>query len=423
MDNITPANLDRLALSEKKIIEQGYVESYRDIYPEINTDGVSFSYCRSSMPLFAPLLLYEKVAFLVPPIKEEVFRAQTFLGFNDLNNLIHAGLIQPLISDPRHYDTPDLRFLLDLQAPSVLARGIRTLELLGLEDLLIVERSKLPLAQMASLPNLRGRMVGMGLSENEITERVQFDIMVNLADIYVFGHNDIADRLENIDDPSQCARLLYDLSEALTYPHLFGFGGTVNYSRDNLLTKEVSAGFALKHGSFPLEELPREDLSLFLRGINFSLDEINSDQIIEFHETGGAAALRRAIGSFEDQAIKKRRGIDYDSIDDAYNAVRAEIREASSKLLNPRERQRLAKADRRIQLALNIGGMALGSATTYAIALMAGASGLALPSALGGGIAGKYLIPSLVESVKRPILGAFFSPGLANLWMVRRQGK
>jgi len=404
-----------------RIVERGHLTGYRDLYPEVDISDLTISYSRRSMQIALPLLLYDKVSFLVPAMPEEWFASTIGISLPDIKLLIDAQLIQPLISDPEKYDTPTLGFLLERDVPSVLERGKRTLSLLELDHLLDPQASSLPLAELSKIPELRTRMkaVSGSTSSSYITKQVINDLLVNYADLIVFGQHELAKTISEQKDPRAIARLLYDYAEVIAYPQLFGFGGSVNYSPANLL---LDTPPSLDQRS--LEELTRFDLDQreleqFLQGIEVPIGALDAKTVIDFHEDGQAIKLREAMRFFEGKALAHRAGDGAVPQNEA-EAVKRELLEASRQLQSPRFRYKLKEMENDTQFYLQIGGIALASVTGALIGLASSSVfGGALVAVGAGTAASKVVIPKLQNAAQSAVMKKLINPGLANLWTIR----
>jgi hypothetical protein len=417
---------EKLEQSRRKLIDRGFVLDSSDIYPDINMADNSVSYCKRSMPLILPLLMYDTTAVLVPPVSDANFKRKTGLDFSDVEKLIDAQVIQPLVSDPSRYDTKELGFLLERNAPSVLVRGKHVLEIMGLADLLDPAKSVLPLEAMARVPELRARARHhtSRRTESQLTSIIVYDILVNYADLVIFGYKELVDGLlRDYKDPGTFARLLYDYAEILTYPHLFGFGGTVNYSRENLFTEELPPIPKPSEGAASYLEISSEEMEVFLKGINIPIRTVNADTIINFHEDGSAKKLRAAVREFEARAEQMRRGGDVTSVAESAELVKNQMLDASRQLMSPKFRSKVTERENRVDSVLQLGGIALGSAAGAAIALFATTSFGGMLGAAGvGGIgvaATDVVVPGIKKRIKQATFGRTLSPGLSNLWSIR----
>jgi hypothetical protein len=400
----------------REIALRGYVRDYSDLYPDSDIEG-TVAYARSLVPLPFLLLLYDNVALFVPPLDQQSLERRWGVSINRVAELARAGIVHPLIGHPVDYAGDEFAPLLELTPPSVWARGVGLLEAMSLQDTLDEQQCPLPIDAMALLPELRERF-GPYLrdpSDEALTARIKTELLTNYADLWVFGQGELADALAREKEPGMVARRLFAVNEALTYPSLFGFGGTANYDRRDIARRGLVDDLAIVAEGYEPKLVPRP-LNVLLQGVGIRIEDMTVTDIQAFRNSGDGALLRSALAEFEKEASARLRAEGVTpTLFDAAERLEDVIREAARTLTSVVLSEEVKTERRRIELVFRAGGVAAAD-------LLGRYMGLPfadLVALLGGVSAVDAFVPS--EWRERALelrLDQKLSPGLANLWKI-----
>ena len=397
---------------------RGYLDAYSDLYPDLVDLPERRGYSRFPVPLPLLLLMYDQTVVYIPPSDPDVLRARWSLSIEDVDLLIRAKLIQPLIAHPPDYDAPHFARLLEHRPPSVWARGAALLRALGMESTLAVSECPLPVRAMAELPAARERFHKLYPrdSPEALTKRIELDILTNYADLWIFGEGEVADGLVDYGSPAQIFGALLTFNEVRTYPLLFGLGGTANYNVPELQAETpLVAPFAHPPQGAPAAYIPR-NLDILLRGLDLEVGKLGAHDLIDLHASGDVQRLRKAVAYFENEAnaIARRNEPEQKQFVDAAEKLEDELRGVVTELVSPAERKKLGATDTGATYTVRVGLPAIGAALGLGIG---GPAGVLVGLSTGAVI--QTLLPDrLKERFADVVIARRFSPGVANLWRV-----
>jgi len=412
------AQIEAIEQSKPRFLQRGHLADHGDLYPDVLRPKDGAAYARGLNPLPFLLMMYEHVTLHVPPFEQSVLEARYGLSLDSIEELCQVGLVQPIISNPSDYTAPHLERFLTLQAPSVWARGVHALLALDMGWSLDIERCPLPVREMAQSPILRSRFANRyaSLSTEELGDRIVADILVNYADLCIFGHRELADGLVDYKDAGKIVEVLYLLSEVLTYPFLFGFGGTANY--DEFSVKVDPEFIPLNLDNFQRSGVPldQKELEFFARSISLKTHSLTQREIIDFHASNDGKRLRNAVRKFEEQAralqaFALQSGGPQGFTDEA-EILREQLLDSAKLLSSPEFIRKTRRRENIIEITLQCGTIAagafLGQHMFGPIGFLGGLGGTA--------ILDRVLLPKIREKITAPVRTALLGPGLANLW-------
>jgi hypothetical protein len=411
---------DFVVSKSQTAISRGYLQTWRDLYPEI-TAPPHRAYSRFPVPLPLLLLMYDQTAVYVPPADASTLQARWGLSMHDFRQLAEAGLVQPLIAHPSDYAAPHFDQMFELRPPSVWARGLAMLFAMNLGDTLSVEACPLPVKAMVQLPAARSRFHKLHPTDStsELTLRIERDILTNYADLWICGEGTVADELAQLEDPARIFGALLTLNEVRTYPLLFGLNGTANYAAAEI---DEEAALVRPYARSQLQgsmfRIPA-GLPILLGGLGIDIAALNANLIIDFHASGDAQRLRAAVDYFERTA--RSTDVSDDVLDDdivqAADALQHRLRDAARELALPAMRGTMDRTERTVRYVIQAGLPAIGAAIGFLAGDIPGAAmGLGAASYLEG----KVLPNTARESAADAVLAKRFSPGLANLWRIKK---
>ena len=397
-----------------KGIKAGVLTDVKKLYPDVRL-AQTHALARKGAPLNLLCFLYPQTCVFVPPESASRLRTRFGLDLDTLVELSRKRIIIPLIGHPSDYaNRPHLNSILELEPPAVWPRGLALLESLRKEDLFDEAAKRLPLKQMASLPSVKQkwRMHHSRYSAAQLRRKIEEELMTNYIDLIVFGHREIAERIVATSDPNAVATLLLLTNEILTYPLLFGIGGTPNYPASydgQIVGSQLVTPLAKKLAVIP------GDLEILLKGLRIEITgNIDADTISDFHKHGLSKHLWKAIGSFERVAGRARRLDDtFDSAEYLQKRVKEAIRDVQDSLFE-RKRQNVRN---RIKWYFRAGGASIGFAvgTWFAPLQVAATIGGGLPWILEN----ITHIRLLEEWLTDLAMSEEYSPGVAHLWHLK----
>jgi hypothetical protein len=401
------------------VLKRGRLERPQDLYPELKLPHL-VGYSRAPVPLPLLVLLYDVVVVYVPPSSQSRLEAKWGLPFEDFVDLARAGLVQPLIGHPPDYSAQYFKPLLEERPPSLWARGYGMLCALGLEATLSPDECPLPVSEIAQLKPARLKYSRQfpALSQDELTARIEREVLTNYADLWIFGEGELADALALHREPMTTFGALLTVNEVRTYPTLFGMGGTANYDLDTLRAEAVMLETFGAEPPRDVRVVP-QNLDILLRGVGVDVGQVTANDLIELHASGGAERLRRAMSDFEHEAqdATEAAGSDLDLYLGAAETLQDRLKQVGDELLKPETKKRLGDVDRRTRYTVRAGLPALGAG----LGAMLGS----LPGAVAGGAIGnlaeRILPDAAVDHLAERVNSKLFSPGVANLWRMSRK--
>ena len=350
---------DKVIKSLPAGISNGVLKDIKTLYPDVRL-AEFHALARKGVPINLLCFLYPQTAVFVPPESRQKLELRFGLGFESLLELSEKRIIIPLISHPVDYaNRPHLDPLLKLNPPAVWPRGLALLEVLGVESLFEEAARRLPLDQMASLPQLKHkwRTHYSGLSATELRTKIKEELMTNYIDLIIFGYRDIAEKVISINDPATIAVLLLLANETLTYPLLFGIGGTPNYP-DHYYKEIAEKGLFGRVEKKPF--IIPECLEILLDGLKIDISgNIDADTVAEFHKEGLSNRLWKALNAFE-KAVPRVKDTEeiLHRADKLQSLVRETIRDVQDSLF----RRSREKTRKRVSWLFKAGGASIGFA-------------------------------------------------------------
>lgn len=290
-----------------------YATSSKELYPDIDINGGTV-YLRGSVPLKLLLLLYDKIILFMPPANREYFENKYHLSFDDILTLCRKKIIIPLIAHPTDYKDDCFRDLFELNPPSVWSRGISLMNVFNMDFEAI--QGRLPLKRIAAFASVRKqwRRHYPLVTEELLTENIVRELSTLCADLIVFGYDDIIDNLIDLKVPDyQLVNYLKTLNEILTYPYLFGLGGTPIFDYKDI--KNISKyNFSIKETAFNEPEIVCPSLKYVLEDFEIYFNDLSIYQLIEYHNDHFAKKMRKAIMDLQQVSssmlVKKSISID-----------------------------------------------------------------------------------------------------------------
>ena len=407
--------------------ERGHVQSFRDLYPEFNINS-STGYARGAMPLLPLVLLYDRNVVYVPPADKSSLETRWGLPWKDFLELVEAGVVVPMVGHLTDYVSQHFDALWSLGVessdgrrvppPSTWARGLTALEMVGRSESLDPKSYRINIDEVASDERLteKYRRLFPRMSESDLHTRIRTEVLTNLADLSLFGEDDMIDALDSAGRRSSegIASSLFMVSELRTYPELFGLGGVANYG-----ASEMAAKFSQGDSFLPDMKPPRmlgDGYDLLLRGIGLSAENLTVREVLDFHSSSQAARLRQAIKSFEDEVHSAARSYHVTNANEIIKrAVEVDdiLKSAGRTVLSPKNTRRYGRTERGTSFIVKLGGLAAGGWLGHVV------------GNVGYGIGGAAIIENAVIEPLKPIISDAilkmrFSPGIANLWKIKR---
>jgi len=220
-----------------------------------------------------------------------------------LVDLIDKGIIKPLIGHPTDYaDLPHFDSILQRKPPSVWARGDELAHRFAYAaDYWRDARKALPLSKLTKVRWVREKWKNQNpaLSGRALTEKVEMELCTNYVDLCIFGFEEQAQLILQLEDPSVMARKLIELNELATYPQLIGVGGTPHYGLNDRRVVEAARQLSAIRGD--VKFFSRE-ASLLLDGLKLSIPEtIDAETVLSFHQENLAPRLWSAVATLEEE--------------------------------------------------------------------------------------------------------------------------
>lgn len=276
-----------------------FITTVDDLYPDINiSDGIV--YPRGNVPIKLLLLFYDKIAIFVPPANRLYFERKYSMTFDDFLTLSRKGIILPVIAHPTDYvNNDDFDELFELNPPSIWARGI---SLVNTFDMDFDEAERvLPLKRIAAFMNVRKqwRRHYPDVSEQQLTQNIIRELSTLFADLVVFGYQDVLYNLVDLKIPEyQIVYYLKTLNELLTYPYLFGLGGTpvIDYKRAK---DKFSYSFPITGRKEVIPDIISPSLRYILEDFDIYINDLSIAQLVEYHQEKYAKKMREAIKNLQ----------------------------------------------------------------------------------------------------------------------------
>lgn len=406
-----------LQRNSNSLNQKRYIESAIDLYPEVKNIK-SVCYIRGNVPMKAMLLLYEKIVVFVPPATKECLERRFGLPYDEFIELCRSGLVQPLIGHAVEYTDDIFIELLKLKPPSVWARGVGSLSILQMDDVLEEAKNRLPVKKIAMLPLVRRewREHFGNIGEGELTERIIREISTLYADLCVFGYKSIADKLaKELKDEKKIIRQLKFLNEILTYPILFGLGGSPNYSYDKLRSKSRTIKLYLNEKT---QIVPLELLNV-LEDIGLSINSLDINKIIEFRSKNIGKYIIDLLYDFEENAnLFQNHQETVDTVLAKAFILKQELQNFNKEIIPTLTNAK--KIEKQVDVSIKIGCAVLGGL----LGVYIGQDGTAIPCTVLGSIGAEMLSSFIPEESKdiltQKVISKKFSAKTANLWKINK---
>lgn len=417
LENYELEQMILLQNNSKLLNQRRFIESPTDLYPEIE-NVKSACYIRGNVPMKVMLLLYDKVVAFVPPATKACLEKRFGLPYDEFIELCRCGLVQPLIGHAVEYTDDIFIKLLKLKPPSVWARGVGSLSILKMDNVLEEAKDRLPVVKMAMLfPVRRAWREHFGnINEEELTRRIIREISTLYADLCVFGYKPIADELgKELKDERKIIQQLKLLNEIFTYPTLFGLGGSPNYSYDKLLAKSRIINLRLDEKA---QIIPLELINI-LEDIGLSVNNLDINKIIEFRTQNIGRYIIDLLHDFEENAnLFQSRQETVNTVLEKAVVLKRELQNFNKEIIPILTNAK--KTEKRIDISVKIGCAVLGGLLGAYI----GQDGTAIPCSVFGSIGievlGSAIPEELRDIVVKKIISQKFSAKTANLWKINK---
>ena len=332
--------------------------------------------------------------------------------------MCRSGLVQPLIGHAVEYTDDIFIELLKLKPPSVWARGVGSLSILQMDDVLEEAKNRLPVKKIAMLPLVRRewREHFGNIGEGELTERIIREISTLYADLCVFGYKSIADKLaKELKDEKKIIRQLKFLNEILTYPILFGLGGSPNYSYDKLRSKSRTLKLYLNEKT---QIVPLELLNV-LEDIGLSINSLDINKIIEFRSKNIGKYIIDLLYDFEENAnLFQNHQETVDTVLAKAFILKQELQNFNKEIIPTLTNAK--KIEKQVDVSIKIGCAVLGGL----LGVYIGQDGTAIPCTVLGSIGAEMLSSFIPEESKdiltQKVISKKFSAKTANLWKINK---
>lgn len=281
-----------------------YITSAYEMYPDIRLDDGAV-YLRGDVPLKLLLLLYDKIIIFMPPANRDYFEKKYNLPFDDFLTLCRKGIVVPLIAHPTDYTDNCFRELFELNPPSVWARGISLLNTFNLD--FDEAQRVLPLKRIAAFANVRKqwRRHYPFVSEEQLTENIVRELSTLYADLIVFGFQDVANNLVKLNIPDcQLVYYLKVLNEILTYPNLFGLGGTPVFDHQGVKEKFNYSFSLMDAHPTTTPEIVCPSLKYVLEDFDIYFSQLTIKQLMDYHRDNLTKKMRTAIKDLQQESQK-----------------------------------------------------------------------------------------------------------------------
>lgn len=409
--------------------DEKYIKSADDLYPEIDkADGIV--YPRGNVPLKLLLLLYNKIAVFVPPTNEEYFKKRYRMSFEDFLTLCRKGIILPIIAHPTDYvnvadkNAKFFEELFKLNPPSVWARGISLLDYLKID--FEIAKEKLPLNRIVTFKSVREqwRRHYPEISEQQLTNIITRELSTLYADLMIFGYEEVLDNLikKNIRKSISEHQIVYylkSLNELLTYPFLFGLGGTpvIDYEHTR---QKFFYDFPINKVAEAVPEYITPNLQYVLEDFEIYLNDLSIRKLIEFHQKGYADDMRKAIRDLQntEQNAVADESITFNTIYEKAEKVRLSLDEFHMRIgseISSKIRD-IERAEQTVNNQVLLSGVSFGH---FLIADREGQN-MDFSYLLKNQLPVSLLLPQDIQGLLTKKITEEFSPSIATLWGISK---
>lgn len=409
-------------------IQSGFVTNLSRVYEDQRLP-MRYGFSREGVPLSLMLLLYPATIVYVPPMSKPQLEKRLQMPISRFVELQDRGLLKPFIGHPTRYaDLKHLDPILERRPPSVWARGDEVAHAYAnAAEYWKEARRELPLDSITRIKWVRDkwRRHYPALDSRTLTAQLKTEVCTNYVDLCIFGFRPLARRLLDLKNPSWFTRRLLELNEVATYPHLLGAGGIPNYRVEDAKIIETLKRQLLLCGDV---RYLGQEAKILLDGLALSSPEmLSAESVMEFHRTGTAAKLWKALEELERQVAQFQAQPDIEPLLGASvyatDRVRDAVRIATS-ITYEIDRQRIERPVGRIvdccfKIASGVGiGLAalrMGGFAPFA-AVMAGAGGASFLSRLR---MSDELISAVDREITDWIMSQRFGKLATNFWWIK----
>lgn len=394
-----------------------FITTVDDLYPDINiSDGIV--YPRGNVPIKLLLLFYDKIAIFVPPANRLYFERKYSMTFDDFLTLSRKGIILPVIAHPTDYvNNDDFDELFELNPPSIWARGI---SLVNTFDMDFDEAERvLPLKRIAAFMNVRKqwRRHYPDVSEQQLTQNIIRELSTLFADLVVFGYQDVLYNLVDLKIPEyQIVYYLKTLNELLTYPYLFGLGGTpvIDYKRAK---DKFSYSFPITGRKEVIPDIISPSLRYILEDFDIYINDLSIAQLVEYHQEKYAKKMREAIKNLQNSTefMFSNNTISLNSIYEKAEKVKITLDDFHKRISSDISRK-LKNIELEVANEINLSSLSMGN--------------FLVENQYGENVDIAYLskfnlpvsdmLPCDIQKiVSKEVISKRFSPSVATLWEIR----
>jgi hypothetical protein len=405
-------------------LKRGYVDTYRDLYPDLKLPG-SIGYARGNIELLPLCLLYDKVVLMIPPLSRDALERRWGTSMGTVVRLVQAGLVQPIIARPEDYAQAHFEPLIEMSPPSVWSRGQEMLAILGLNWALDAQNFDLPFDEISHNQWLVRKYQNYRTVEPQtVSATIKRELLVNIADLVLFGEQEIITAMSRAPKGSTSAREigrdLFTLNEVRTYPHLLGFDGTANYSYTPGAS-DISLGKVLGEqlSQSSTDRRLGEGFKALVQGVGLDYSNLGFETVERFHLDGHAARLRKGIAQFEKEAreLSHLAIADEPSMDIVLSAAEnldQLLRATGSELMKISGRKGYDFTTQTTRRILRIGSLGIGAWLGFEVTK-------SLPGTVGTSLLQDVVMHPLREFLADTAAALRFGPGLATMWKIRSQ--
>lgn len=418
--------MDKIKQHKEKLTQQGYVKSYRDVYPDVyerirHQKGIS--YVRGNVSIKSMAILYDTVIVYIPPLSKTQLEARFYLkNWDELITLCQHGIVIPIIGRAENYTAThfnDLFNKLPIKPYSLWARGLGLLDVFGMNNVLDLAKEVMPVDAIAKDEKIYRKWARRYGCHNEhfIQTRIKEDVAVQYADLCIFGCKNEAESLLSLP-PYELYRNLKLLNEVRTYPILFGLESQANFDRDKLASVST---IPIQPQFYIPQTLPENELEILYRGIGIDVDNVSVSDIIGYHNDGLGKKLRAALAFFNeyfDTKIEKLEEMDLTQLYTRAEKLEKLLKDAIADLNRTNYYLKLDKSQKTITKILQIGTVAAG-------ALIATNSNVSQTISVASVVAAGASIIEAVPEMVADVLVKFgaqelHSKFVANMWSAKR---
>lgn len=416
----------------KRSVEAGVVTSLKPVFEDLHCPK-DLGALRRGAHLGALTLLYPATTVFVPPSTEQILRQRLGMSLTHFLELADRGIVKPLIGHPSEYaDLPHLDGLLHRRPASVWARGDEVAHAFAdAAEYWLQARKFLDLDGIKVVRWVRRKWKSQSpfLSDEELSRKIETEICTNFVNLCIFGYEPLARQIAALPHPGWTALRLLEMNEVIAYPELICIGGTPNYGlHDRELIEQTRASYLIPGRA---EFLPAST-EFLMSGLNLRLPhDLSADAIVEFHNTGAAKHLWKALRAVEGEIERTPNQLSIPRLAEAANDFKVvaqrsldEARDISFELSRRRIRDR---AESVLELGVKAGstvsiGVAAGAYFGPVVGTLAAAmAGIGLTNITTGTKAVKDALAKLSDAITDHLLSRKFSPAATHLWWVERQ--